>query len=319
MRQLSPSKWRRLQMVTTARGVFSILALDHRGNLRRVLNSADGDERLRHLKRQIVAALAPVSSAVLLDPQTGLLEMIASGELPGHTALIATLDATGYSGDPHARGSRVLEGWSVEKAARLGAAGVKLLVYYHPEAPNAPDQERLVREVAADCARFELPFFLEPLSFSPYPKRPTLAPVERREVVMESARRLSIISGVDVLKAEFPVDVEAEPAEDTWHDTCRALTEACPIPWVLLSAGVDFETYMRQVRVACAAGASGVMAGRAIWHEAVNLQGDALPTFLHNTARQRMADLVTICDTEARPFSAVLGPPEASSEWFVAY
>src|SRR5574341_1243673 len=291
MRQLSPSKWRRLQMVTTARGVFSILALDHRGNLRRVLNSADGDERLRHLKRQIVAALAPVSSAVLLDPQTGLLEMIASGELPGHTALIATLDAT----------------------------GVKLLVYYHPEAPNAPDQERLVREVAADCARFELPFFLEPLSFSPYPKRPTLAPVERREVVMESARRLSIISGVDVLKAEFPVDVEAEPAEDTWHDTCRALTEACPIPWVLLSAGVDFETYMRQVRVACAAGASGVMAGRAIWHEAVNLQGDALPTFLHNTARQRMADLVTICDTEARPFSAVLGPPEASSEWFVAY
>ena len=37
------------------------------------------------------------------------------------------------------------------------------------------------------------------------------------------------------------------------------------VPWVLLSGGVPFETFFRQTQVACEAGASGVMVGRAVW------------------------------------------------------
>ena len=51
-------------------------------------------------------------------------------------------------GDPHARESRLLPGWSVQKAKSIGADAVKLLVYYHPESPHARAIEELVETVA---------------------------------------------------------------------------------------------------------------------------------------------------------------------------
>ena len=65
-----------------------------------------------------------------------------------------------------ARVSRILDGWSVEKAKRMGASAAKLLVHYHPDAANAADQEALVARVAAECRDADLALFVEPLSFS---------------------------------------------------------------------------------------------------------------------------------------------------------
>ena len=42
------------------------------------------------------------------------------------------------------------------------------------------------------------------------------------------------------------------------------MTEVSTVPWVLLSASVSYDIYLKQVRVACEAGASGVMAGRVM-------------------------------------------------------
>jgi tagatose-1,6-bisphosphate aldolase len=89
--------------------------------------------------------------------------------------------------------------------ARLGADGVKLLVHYYSEAPGAAAHEELVARVAEDCQAHELPFFLEPLSYTLDPQHMKLPPAERRELVVETAERLTSL-GVDVLKAEFPVD-----------------------------------------------------------------------------------------------------------------
>lgn len=167
---LSLGKWRGLQQTATARGVFAIPALDHRGNLRTAFapDQPDSvpDKRLIDLKRDVAQALAPASSAILIDPETGGRQCIAEGRIPGSVGLIWTLDATGYTGDPHERTSRILDGWSVEKACQLGAAGVKLLVYYHPDAPNAREQESLVEQVGEAAAKFDVPFFMESLSYS---------------------------------------------------------------------------------------------------------------------------------------------------------
>lgn len=53
------------------------------------------------------------------------------------TGLVVAVEATGYSGSSANRTSRLLEGWSVGKAARLGADGVKLLstTILNPPAP----------------------------------------------------------------------------------------------------------------------------------------------------------------------------------------
>ena len=315
-------KWRGLQQTTTRQGTFCVLAIDHRNNLRQAVNPADPDavpaEELIRLKCEIVAALAPVCSAVLIDPELGGAQCLAEGAIPGHVGLIMALEATGYTGDPTQRESRILAGWSIEKARRMSASGVKLLVYYHPDAPNAAKQEQLVEQVGEACARLDVAFFLEPLSYSLDPARKKLSSQERRQVVIETAQRL-VPLGVDVLKAEFPVDVAEESDERLWQAACAELTTVCPVPWLLLSAAVDYETYLKQVRVACEAGASGVMAGRAVWQEAVGLQGQTRQQFLTTTAHKRMLRLRALCDALGRPLDAVVERPIPALDWYLNY
>ncbi len=322
MYSLTIGKLRGLQQCATSRGALAVLALDHRNNLRNALRPDAPDSvspaEMSAFKQEVIAALAPAASAVLLDPEVGAAQCIAAGALPGQTGLIIAVEASGYTGDPTARQSRLLPGWSVEKAKRLGANAVKLLVYYHPDAPTAAEIETFVRQVAANCIAQDMLMFLEPLSYSPDPAHKKLPPTERRRVVIESARRL-VVKGVDVLKAEFPLDVAAEPDERVWAEACAELSAACPAPWVLLSASVDYDTYLWQVTVACQAGASGVAVGRAVWKEATALTGPERQAFLHGQARKRMAQITALCEALARPWTEFYIAPEIASNWYEGY
>ena len=212
------------------------------------------------------------------------------------------------------------QGWSVAKAKRLGASAAKLLVYYHPDAANAADQEALVAHVAADCREADLALFVEPLSFSVV-EGEKLAGEARRRVVVETARRLTAIGG-DILKAEFPYD-ESVADRGLWRDACAELDEASAVPWVLLSGGVDDTIFHAQVEVACAAGASGVLAGRSVWAEAAALFGEPRVAFLATTARERLRGLVDLVDAVGRPWHSRPGPLATSAQpgdgWYREY
>jgi tagatose 1,6-diphosphate aldolase len=319
---LSLGKWRGLQQCSTPRGTLAIMALDHRGNLRQAINPAAPDSvspaEMSLFKQQVVAALSPVCSAVLLDPEFGAAQCLVSGALPGQVGLLVAVEASGYTGDPLARQSRILPGWSVAKAKRLGASAVKLLVYYHPDAPTAGEIEALVRQTAHECALADLPFFLEPLSYSLNPADKSLSGAERRRVVIETARRLTPL-GADVLKAEFPLDARAVPDESSWAEACASLTAASVAPWILLSASVDFATFLRQVDVACRAGAAGVAVGRAVWREAPALSAEARLAFLRGPACERMARLTALCDALARPWTDYYTASPVGADWYAGY
>jgi len=316
---MTVGKWRRLQQTAGSTGTFAVVAVDHRGPLRRSLEkeSPQGktDEALTALKKDIVRHLAPATTAVLLDPETAAGQCVADGSMPAGTGLIVALD-TGSTGDPLNRTTGLVENWSVEKTVRMGASGVKMLLYYNPEASEAAEREALVQEVAVDCARYDIPFFLEPLSYASDGSHGPLPPEQRRKVVIETARRL-VPLGVDILKAEFPVDVSIEPDENIWRNACRELTDTSKAPWVLLSAGVSYDTFLKQVRVACEAGASGVMAGRAVWKEAVTLDIAARNNFLQGVGYKRMQRLQSLCEAMGRPFTEVYDPPELSYDWYL--
>jgi tagatose-1,6-bisphosphate aldolase len=316
---LTIGKYRHLQQCATRRGALAVLALDHRGNLRQLLHPEDPagttSQEIIDFKRALVRSLSPAASAVLLDPQFSAAQCIAGSDLPGQTGLIVAVEASGYSGDTTARASRVLPGWSVAKTKLLGASAVKLLVYYHPESPTAPEIEALVRQVSADCAEQDIPLFLETLSYSLDPERKKLSPDERRYVVIETARRLTPLGG-DVLKAEFPLDAQAITAENAWQEACSDLSQASRIPWVLLSASVDFETFLRQVTAACKAGASGVAVGRAVWREATEVPLESRQEFLDVTARERMRRITALVDALAKPWTDFYILPELTPEWF---
>jgi tagatose 1,6-diphosphate aldolase len=296
---------RGLDACASPRGTFGILALDHRQNLRRELHP-DAPETTTHaemveFKRAVVRALSRTATGTLLDPEIGAAQCVADGSLPAGAGLIVAIEATGYEGPPGARVSRVLPGWSVEKAKRIGASAAKLLIYYNPDAANAGDQETLLEGVAAECGANDLPLFVEPLSFDPV-SGGKLAGEARRRCVVETARRL-MARGGDVLKAEFPYDGSVAD-ESAWADACAELDAASPVPWVLLSGGVDDSTFERQVGVACRAGASGVLAGRSVWAPAATLPPRERDSWLQSEGRARLRRLVELVDAEGLPWHA---------------
>ena len=324
MTGLTIGKARRLQQCATPGAKLVMFALDHRGNLQRALNPDDAGsvtyEQMVSFKVDVTRAMSPVSSGILLDPQFGAGQAVAADAVAPGCGLLVAVEKTGYTGDPAARESQILPGWGVEKIARMGADGVKLLIYYHPQAPNAAEQEALVAEVGALCKAYDMPFFLEPLSFPLDPQVKKLASPEKRAVVVETARRLTPL-GVDVLKAEFPINIADETDEAAWAEACAQLSAASVCPWIILSAGVTFEQFARQTAVACAAGASGVLVGRAVWAEAALLAGPARQAFLQTTAAARMQELTEIIEANGRPWSDFY-PDLAGSvgaDWYRTY
>jgi len=321
MNNLSIGKLRGLQQCTSDKATFTCLALDHRQNLRRALNPADpdsvSDNNLTRFKLDVTAALAGAATAVLLDPQYSAAQAVAAGVIPRGTPFVVAVESTGYGGEPTARQSQILPGWSVEKAKRMGASMIKLLVYYHPDAPTAGEIEAFVRQVADECTRHDLGLMLEPLSYSLEADK-KLTSAEKRHVVTETARRLTV-AGVDVLKAEFPLDSTTEPLESEWAKACGEISALSQAPWILLSAAVDYATYLRQVRVACQAGASGIAVGRAVWQEAVPLIGQRRMGYLTDIARPRLEALTKMCAELARPWTDFYRAASITPDWYKTY
>jgi tagatose 1,6-diphosphate aldolase len=326
MPTLSPGKLRALQACATPEGIFTILAVDHRDSMRVLIAPLAprgvASETLTNLKLAIVKYASPSASAVVLDPVYSAGQAIVGGQLPGNVGLLCSIEEQGYLGDPFSRRTPVLAGWSVEKARRLGVNGIKLLLFYNPDAGAASEeQERLVGALATDCGRYEIPLFLEPIIYSIDPNSqkgsPQFASLRRR-IVVETVRRLSAI-GPDIMKVEFPLDSHYEMDQTVWAEACAELNEASNVPWTLLSAGDEFETFKQQLRIACQAGCSGFVAGRAIWQEAARLSGDEQTNFLIDTARQRLIELSEIALRYAVPWSARYSKRQIDERWFQHY
>ncbi len=314
-------KFRHLAQCSTPAGHFTILAIDHRANLLESLSKHVSkpltDEEFTAFKQQVMRHLLPEASAVLADPQYGIGPGIASGVIGGQIGLLAPLEVTDYSQHPSRRLTGFIPNWDVARIKRVGGDGVKLLLYYHPDAGIAPQKRDLAQAIALECQMHDIPFFLEPIAYSLDPKKP-LSNADLRKVTVKAARAFSAL-GVDVLKLEFPLDVKQEPDEKVWQEALAEVNAACSVPWALLSAGVDYATFKRQVEVACKAGASGVIAGRAIWAEAVELQGEARENFLATTAKQRMKELASICASSAKSWRDKTISPRIEPEWYEKY
>jgi tagatose 1,6-diphosphate aldolase len=246
--------------------------MDQRGSLQKMLNVGKPEsvsyEELRDAKLMLCKVLAPHASAVLIDPEYGAAQAIAAHVLLGDTGLLVSLEKSGYAGDIHARQAEVIPGWTIEKIKRMGANAVKILVYYNPDAMTARQIRDFVARAADDCARYDIPCIVETLV---YPLEgdehsPEFA-VTKPGLVLRTARDITAL-GIDLYKAEFPVVPSLDMDENEALQYCLELTKVSRVPWVVLSAGMDFHLFTRVVAIACNGGASGFIAGRAIWKDA---------------------------------------------------
>ena len=196
-------------------------------------------------KRAVVRALGTTGTGVLLDPEIGVAPAIADGSLPGRAGLIVAVEATGYEG-PAAPGSAAscpAGAWT--RIKRLGASAAKLLVYYHPDAPNAADQERLVAEVAARVPRRRT----SRCSSSRCRSASTAAKLTGEDAAARRGRDRAPADRARRGRAQgrVPVRRAASPTRAAGARPAPSSTPPRPVPWVLLSGGVDDATFERQV------------------------------------------------------------------------
>ena len=204
----------------------------------------------------------------------------------------------------------------------MGASAAKILVYYNPQNADLCDElDATVGAMIEKCHAVDLPVFVEPMSYSAdesYSKNSPEFAEQKVEIVVETARRLSQI-GSDVLKMEFPVDQNYNDNYDDWVSACQQLSDVSTVPWVLLSAGVDFEMFERQFRAACEGGASGFLAGRAIWKECAAMSTEDRADFLAGTAANRLKTLIGIAESNARPWTEFYSVQASTADWFETY
>ncbi len=279
--------------ICDANGRYAVLAIDHRDSLRALLSpddpSAVSASSITGLKTDIVRALAPEATGVMLEPEYSIPQVLDAGALPPGVGFVAALESQGYLADPGAGPTEILDGWSVEAAAASGASCAKLLVPFHPDLPLAAAQIAVARDVLAECRRIGIPLVLEPLFYG------LGGPGDRTRVVLTTAARFADLKP-DLLKLPFPVDAAEDPDEDHWFAACRTISDLAPMPWVLLSGGGSFDDFAGQLSVAMRAGCAGFMVGRALWADAAVAPAADRKTMLDTTVRRRFRHLRSLLD-----------------------
>ncbi|MEM7711397.1 MAG: tagatose-bisphosphate aldolase [Pseudomonadota bacterium] len=292
MAGMTTAERRGYQQICGADGMMMVVACDQRGGMRKVL-ADDDDARaaideatLGVVKAAVVRHLANKASCVLLDAVCAVPDVVDDGVLARDTALLIGLDASGYDthGDGY-RNSRLVEGITARRVRELGGTGAKLMVYLRPDRPEANGHNLdIIRECVADFAAEDLLLVVEILTYRlPDESEPDYA-AAFPDLIVECGR-MALDLGSKVLKMPYP----GTP------DACARLTSICDgVPWAVLSAGVDHETFIGQVALAMENGASGVIAGRALWKDCVSLDADISCTRLEDVASARLAEIQAV-------------------------
>lgn len=294
-----------LGAISSPDGAFGIVAMDQRDTLRRMLtavNRTSEPEDLRSFKADVASVLMPAATGILLDPDFGVPAARAAGLLGTCGLLVSAEPAERgtFNGEP--RASRQPD-QDASWVRDMSGDAVKFLVQMHPGRPRGGGEPDLtaevlevVRLVVEDCRTAGVPSVIENLVYG-LPDEPALDPATRSDLIIESARLLDDLRP-DLLKLEYPGSPQA----------CRRLADAISGPWAVLSAGVGFDDFTDVLRISCdEGGASGFIAGRALWKEAVDLDAPVRQAFLRDTSRRRLEACLEASAGRARPWSEAAG------------
>jgi len=293
-----------LEALARPSGAFAMVALDQRESLRTMLAAQAPDEpvldrALTDFKVAAARALSPHASAILLDVAYGLEPVLAAQALAPGTGLLVAADALRQPAGGLVEGTSVDEAVFADERATERADAFKLLVIWR--AGRERDlRERTVRRFLDASRERGRPGVVEAI-VRPDPGE-RLTPEEHADRVLEAAIELGAL-GPDLYKAEVPTLGLADEA--AIEAASRRLTDALPCPWVVLSNGVRPERFDEAALAACRGGASGFLAGRAIWIESIG--SDDPLRHLETVAAPRLAELAARVDGAARPWTAATG------------
>lgn len=309
---ITPGKLWGLRRMADENGIFKTTAVDQRPPIKGLIASHLGVteapwQQVARFKGLLVETLQAQSTAMLLDPHFAI--PYAMDLLLPTKGLVVTLEDSLFEETDGGRLSASIDDWSVNKIKRMGGDAVKVLAWYRPDAGAAVlrAQQDYVKRIGEDCARHDIPFLFELLV---YPLASD-AHQTKEYVEMKGKKADDVLAsveefakpdyGVDVFKLESPVnasDADGSAAVQAVFDEMGRLAGR---PWVMLSAGAGKAEFRKVLKHAFRAGASGFLAGRAIWLDAFNAypDWDRIKQQLEGDSADYMSDISELADREA--------------------
>jgi len=277
-------------------GAFAMLAVDQREALRAMLAAARPnetpitDEDLCSFKLEAARILSPYASAILIDKQFAFDKAVEQAAVDPGCGLICSADHFISAHDELVGEVEIDPAVDFASARRQGAAALKLLVLHRPDQPAKGRQEFVERFVGM-CRDAGILSIIEPVSRKPVEG----GDFDWNEGVLQAARELGNL-GQDLYKGEMPLHGRGDVSE--MKRQCAKMSASIGSPWVILSSGVAEDDFADAIRIACSEGASGFLAGRAVW--ASCLGADDLRASLSTSAAGRLQEFAAVADESVR-------------------
>ncbi|MDA8516996.1 sulfofructosephosphate aldolase [Citrobacter sp. Igbk 16] len=279
-----------LKDITRASGGFAMLAVDQREAMRLMFAAAGAkspvsDSVLTDFKVNAAKILSPYASAILVDQQFCYRQVVEQHAIAKSCGMIVAADefipGNGIPVDSVVIDKKI----DPQVVKQDGAKALKLLVLWRSD-EDAQQRLDMVKEFNELCHVNGLLSIIEPVVRPP--RRGDK--FDREQAIIEAAKELGD-SGADLYKVEMPL--YGKGTQQELLSASQRLNENINMPWVILSSGVDEKLFPRAVSVAMTAGASGFLAGRAVWSSVVGLPDTEL--MLRDVSApklQRLGDIV---------------------------
>ncbi|MDK1262100.1 sulfofructosephosphate aldolase [Cronobacter sakazakii] len=257
-----------LKEIARPSGGFAMLAVDQREAMRLMFAAAGAatpvaDAVLTDFKLNAARVLSPYASAILVDRQFCYPQVVEQKAIAENCAMIVAADQF-IPGNGIPVDSVTLDDAIDAQAVRQqGGKALKLLVLWRSDEDS---QQRLamVKAFNEKCHAQGLLSIIEPVVRPP--RRGDK--FDREQAIIAAAKELGD-SGADLYKVEMPLSGRGDAS--TLLGASQKLNDQINMPWVILSSGVDEKLFPRAVRIAMSAGASGFLAGRAVWSTVIGL------------------------------------------------
>ncbi len=250
-----------LSVLQRPTGGYAMLAVDQREAMRNMFAAHQAepviDEQVTAFKLAATRILTPYASAVLVDRQFAFDRVVDESAVAPGCGLIAAADHFTSAHGELVGEVEIDREVDPARVKEQGAVAMKLLVLYRPDG-GAQQRIAMVEEFVDRCRGAGLISIIEPVSRAPL----TGGDWDWDAGVLAAAEELGS-RGADLYKAEVPLHGQGDP--DEIRTRCARISAAVDSPWVVLSSGVPQDVFPAAVALACAEGASGFLAGRAVW------------------------------------------------------
>ncbi|EKY3198654.1 sulfofructosephosphate aldolase [Cronobacter turicensis] len=257
-----------LKEIARPSGGFAMLAVDQREAMRLMFAAAGAatpvaDAVLTDFKLNAARILSPYASAILVDRQFCYPQVVEQQAIADSCAMIVAADQF-IPGNGIPVDSVTLDDAIDAQAVRQhGGKALKLLVLWRSD--EDPQQRlAMVKAFNEKCHAQGLLSIIEPVVRPP--RRGDK--FDREQAIIAAAKELGD-SGADLYKVEMPLSGRGDA--QALLSASQKLHDQINMPWVILSSGVDEKLFPRAVRIAMSAGASGFLAGRAVWSSVIGL------------------------------------------------